>query len=81
MILLYNTLKETQKSTFMDLLLLLFTLEAGQGTGGKRETADGSVRGANRRAAEVSGGVEGAQAGDGASTEGGAGGHTAGLRG
>lgn len=65
----------------MDLLLLLFTLEAGQGTGGKRETADGSVRGADRRAAEVSGGAEGAQAGDGASPEGGAGGHTAGLGG
>lgn len=65
----------------MDLLLLSFILKAGQGTGGKRETADSSARGADRRAAEVSGGAEGAQAGDGASTEGGAGGHTAGLEG
>lgn len=56
-----------------------FNLEAGQGTGGQRETADGSDRGADRRAAEMAGGAEGTQAGDGASTEGGGGGHTAGL--
>lgn len=65
----------------MYFLLPFFTLEAGQGTGGKRETADGSDRGADRRAAEVSGGAGGAQAGDGASAEEGAGGHTAGFKG
>lgn len=56
-----------------------FNLEAGQGTGGQRETADGSDRGADRRAAEMAEGAGGAQAGVGASTEEGGGGHTAGL--
>lgn len=58
-----------------------FNLEAGQGTGGQRETADDSDRGADRRAAEVAGGAAGAQAQGGASTEAGGGGHTAGPTG
>lgn len=59
--------------------MFVFNIEAGSGTGGHRETADGSDRGADRRAAEMAGGAGGAQAGGGTSTEGGGGGHTAGL--